>query len=207
MSLDDWYLVFVSVCLVLVLAVCSPLVMAYLPRRGEPFFALAVLGEEGMAEHYYPGDDPLIEVGEEVRWTLYLYNHVGEAQYVAVRVKLLNSTMLAPNSTSCSPSPVPVVYEVRRVMMDNETWLYPFSWSIEDVEPVGDFLEIKQLSMNGGSIGTRAVSEGGSNFRFIIELWVHDEDFEDFRFDWRYGDELRCAWNQVWFNATSAGSR
>ena len=201
MSLDDWHLVFVSVCLVLVLAVCSPLAMAYLPRRGEPFFALAVLGEEGMAEHYYPGDDPLIEVGEEVRWTLYLYNHVGEAQYVAVRVKLLNSTMLAPNSTSCSPSPAPVVYEVRRVMMDNETWLYPFSWSIEDVEPVGDFLEIKQLSMNGGPIGTRSVAEGGSNYRFIIELWVYDEDFKDLQFGWRYGDELRCAWNQIWFNA------
>ena len=155
-----------------------------------------------MAEHYYPGDDPLIEVGEEVRWTLYLYNHVGEAQYVAVRVKLLNSTMLAPNSTSCSPSPEPVVYEARRVMLDNETWLYPFSWSIEDVEGVGDFLEIKQLSMNGGPIGTRAVSEGGFNYRFIIELWVYDEDIKDFRFGGRYGDELRCAWNQVWFNAT-----
>ena len=202
MSLDDWHLVFVSVCLALVLAICSPLVMAYLPRGGESFFALAVLGEEGMAEHYYPGDDPLIEVGEEVRWTLYLYNHVGEAQYVAVRVKLLDSTMLAPNSTSCSPSPSPVVYEVRRVMMDNETWLYPFSWSIEDVEPVGDFLEIKQLSMNGGPIGTRAVAVGGSNYRFIIELWVYDEGIKDFRFGWRYGDELRCVWNQVWFNAT-----
>ena len=138
MSLEDWHLVFVSVCMVLVLAACTPVVMAYLPRRGEPFMALAVLGEEGMAEKYYPGDDPDIELGEEVRWTLYLYNHMGEARYVAVRVKLLNSTMLAPNSTSCSPSPAPVVYDVRRVLLDNETGFYPFSWSVEEIEVVGE---------------------------------------------------------------------
>ena len=207
MSLDDWHLVFVSVCLVLVLAACAPVAVALLPSREEPFFALAILGEEGMAELYYPGDDPRIEVGEEVRWTIYLYNHMGGAQYAAVRVKLLNSTVLAPNSTSCNPSPAPVVYEIRRVLLDNETWLYPFSWTIKDVEPVSDFLEITQLSINGASVGTRAIAEGGFNYRFIIELWVFDEDFHDFRFSWRYRDELHCAWNQVWFNATSSGSR
>jgi len=201
MSLDDWYLVFVSVCLVLVLVACAPVAVALLPSREESFFALAVLGEEGMAELYYPGDDPQIEVGEEVHWTIYVNNQMGEVQYVAVRVKLLNSIELAPNSTSFSPSPSPVIYEVRRVLLDNETLLYPFSWSIENVEPVDDFLEITQLSMNGGSVGTRVIAEGGSNYRFIIELWVYDDDFKDLRFGWRYGDGLRCAWNQVWFNA------
>ena len=70
MNLDDWHLVFVSACLVVVLVVCAPVALAYLPRRGEPFMALALLGEEGMAEHYYPDDDPSIEVGEEVSWTV-----------------------------------------------------------------------------------------------------------------------------------------
>jgi len=202
MSLDDWHLVFVSVCLVLLLAACTPVVMAYLPRRGEPFMALAVLGEEGMAEKYYPGDDPEIEVGEEVRWTLYLYNHMGEARYVAVRVKLLNSTMLAPNSTSCSPSPASVVYDVRRVLLDNETGLYPFSWSVEEIEVVGDFGQIGLLSVNGDLVRTSVFAEDGYNFRIILELWVYDEVLNEFQFGWGYGDELRCAWNQIWFNST-----
>ena len=202
MSLDDWHLVFVSVCLMLVLAASAPVAVALLPSREESFFALAVLGEEGMAESYYPEDDPRIEVGEEIHWTIYLYNHMGETQYVAVRVKLLNTTVLSPNSTLCSPSPSPVVYEVRRVLMDNVTWLYPFSWSIEDIELVGDFLEIKFLTVNGAPIGTRAISEMDLNYRLVFELWVYDVDLQDFRFGWRYGDEMRCAWNQIWFNGT-----
>lgn len=204
MSLDDWHLVFVSVCLVLILAACVPVVMAILPRSEEPFLALAVLGEEGMAEHYYPGDDAQIEVGEEVHWTVYLYNHMGETTYVAVRVKLLNSTIIAPNSTSCSPSPAPVVYEVRRVLMDNETWLHPFSWSILSVEQVGEFVDVRSLFVNGGTVDTHVVALHGFNYRLVLELWVYDEGLKDFRFGWSCGKESHCAWNQLWFNATSS---
>ena len=200
MSLDDWHLVFVSVCLVLVLAVCVPLVVALMPSREEPFLALAVLGEDGMAEHYYPGDDPQIEVGEEFHWTIYLYNHMGEVQYVAVMVKLLNSTMLAPNSTTFTPSPAPVVYEVRRVLLNNETLMFPFSWTVLNVEQIGDFLDVRSLSVNGEAIDTYSVALHGLNYRVVLELWVYDEDLGDFRFGWVYGDEMRCAWNQIWFN-------
>jgi hypothetical protein len=203
LDLDDWHLVFVSVCLVLILVACIPVVMAFLPSREEPFLVLALLGEEGMAEHYYPDDDPWIEVGEEVHWTVYLYNHMGETKYVAVRVKLLNSTILAPNSTLCVPSPAPMVYEVRQVIMHNQTWLFPFSWSILKLERVGDFLDIRSFSANGDSIDMHAVALYGYNYRIVLELWVYDEGLKDFRFGWRYGDELRCAWNQVWFNATT----
>jgi hypothetical protein len=202
MSLDDWHLVFVSVCLVLVLGACAPVAMAYLPRREEPFFALAVLGENGMAEHYYPGDDPNLKVGDAVRWTLYLYNHMGSAQYVSIRFKLLNSTMSAPNSTSCLPGSGPIFYEVRRVLTANETLLQPLGWSIVDVGRVGDSVMIEGLSVNGDYIKTSSIAENGSNFRIILELWVYDHVSKDFVFGWNYGDEMRCAWNQIWFNAT-----
>jgi hypothetical protein len=204
MSLDDWHLVFVSVCLVLVLGACAPVAMAYLPRSGEPFMALAVLGEEGMAEKYYPGDDPSIGVGEEVHWTLYLNNHMREARYVAVRVKLLNSTMLAPNSTSCSPSPAPVVYEVRRVLLDNETWLYPLDWSLLKVGGDGNSVSIEGLMINGRPFQTNAGAVHGYNFRVVLELWGYEESSEGFIFGWVSGEESRCAWNQIWFNVTSA---
>ena len=202
MSLDDWHLVFVSVCLILVLGACAPVAIAYLPRKGEPFFALAVLGENGMAEHYYPGDDPNLKVGDAVRWTVYLYNHMGSAQYVSIRFELLNSTMSAPNSTSCLPGSGPVFYEVRRVLTDNETLLQPLGWSIVDVRRVGDSVMIEGLSVNGDSIKTDSIARNGSNFRIILELWVYDHVSKDFVFSWNYGDEMRCAWNQIWFNAT-----
>jgi hypothetical protein len=187
----------------LVLAACSPVVAAYLPRREEPFFALAVLGENGMAEHYYPGDDPNLKVGDAVRWTVYVYNHMGSAQYVSIRFKLLNSTMSAPNSTSCLPGSGPVFYEIRRVLTDNETLLQPFNWSIVDVGQIGDYVVIDGLSVNGNFIKITSIAKSGSNFRIVIELWVLDHASNDFVFGWNYGDEMRCAWNQVWFNVTS----
>jgi len=202
MSLDDWHLVFVSVCLILIFAACAPVIMTLAPIREESFMALAVLGEEGMAESYYPDDDPEIEVGEDVHWILYLNNHMGEAQYVSVKVKLLNSTMSAPNSTSCSQSPASTIYEIRQVLLDNGTWIYPFSWSVVDIERVGDFIEVTQLLVNRDFIEVEVLSKDGCNFRIVFELWIYDSDLKDFRFGWNSGDESRCAWNQIWFNAT-----
>jgi len=199
MSLDDWHLLFVSVCLILVLTVCAPLVVALMPSREEPFLALAVLGEEGMAEHYYPDNDLKIGVGDEIHWTVYLYNHMGESQYVAIKVKLLNATMLLPNSTSNTPSPAPVIYEVRRVLLNNETWMFPFSWAVLNVEQDGAPLYIRSLSVNGKTIETNTGAMHELNYRLVLELWVYDEDIGDLRFGWVYYNEIRCAWNQIWF--------
>lgn len=207
MSLDDWHLIFVSACLILALTSLAPLVMAYLPGREEPFFALAVLGEEGMAELYYPGDAPNIEVGEEAHWILYLYNHMGEAQYVAVRAKLLNSTVLAPNSTTLFQSPSPTIYETRRIIRDNETWLHPFDWSLLNVSRDGDSTIIEGLMINGEPFKTNVIGKNVYNFRLVFELWTYDEKSQDLIFGWVSNESYRCAWNQIWFNVTYAHER
>jgi len=202
LSLEDWHLVFVSVCMVLILAAFTPVVMSYLPERNEPFMALAVLGEEGMAEKYYPDDDPNIEPEEDVEWQLYLYNHMGEAQYVSVKVKVSNSTTEPPNSTSCTPSPAPVAYNIRRVLLDNETWITPFTWMIENTSTIDEAVEIEAVSFNEDVVMVDALSEHGYNFRIIFELWVYNPESDGFQFGWSYGEEQRCAWNQIWFNST-----
>lgn len=203
MSLDDWHIFFVSVCLFLVLITCSPLISAYMPKRGERFLTLALLGEEGMAELYYPENDPSIEVNEVVHWTLYLNNHMGETEYVAVRVKLINSTMSAPNNILCSPSSAPIIYEFQRVIMHNETCYFPLSWSIFKVKQNSNFLNVDSITINGDIIDTNVDALHGYFFRFVIELWTYDEMLGDFRFGWNNYDEEQCTWNQVWFNVTS----
>jgi len=202
MSLNDWHRVFVFVCIMLVLLACAPMVTALLPNREEPYFALALLGKEGRAEHYYPGDNNSIGVGDIVNWTIYLYNHIEETRYVAIRVKLLNSSMLAPNSSLCNPTVAPVVYEVRQVIMNNQTLLLAFYWSIIKVEQIDDFLDVQFVSVNGDSIYTHVVAPYGFNYRVVFELWVYDEAVGDFRFGWGNDDEARCVWNQIWFNVT-----
>lgn len=204
MSLDDWHLVFVSICLILIIAACSPIVLANMPRRTEPFFALALLGEEGMAEKYYPDDDPNIMIGDELHWVIYLYNHMSDAKYVAVRVKLLNSTMLTPNSTLCEQSPAYVVYEIRRVVLDNETWLQPFDWSLLDVSRDGNSTAIEGLIINGEAFQANRIAHTGNipSFRLVLELWTYDEKSKEFIFGWESNGNSRCAWNQIWFNVT-----
>ena len=55
----------------------------------------------------------------------------------------------------------------------------------------------------GAGVGYFMAPKSDTSGSSVFKLG-YDEGFEDFRFGWRYGDELRCAWNQVWFNATSA---
>jgi len=203
MSLDDWHLTFILICTVLIVAAFIPVVSAFLPRNEEPFFALAVLGENGMAEHYYPDENSTIKVGTEVHWFIYIYNHMGKSQYVSIRVKILNSTIMTPNSTSCTPSEAPTTHEIRRILLENQTWSYPFNWILQNVTKFDNSTTINSLLINGERLQSNIRARNGYNFRLVFELWVYDPSSDDLVFGWKSGQEPSCAWNQIWFNVTS----
>jgi len=201
LNLENYRTLFVSVSLILILVASAPVIGMFLPREEEPFFALALLGVGGMADQYYPDGDPNIGVGVPVRWHLYLYNHMGGAQYVAVRVKLLNSTLPGPDSALYRPSPVPAFFELRRVLVNNETWISLFFWRVSGAD-YRDMVAITQLVVNNVTLSLDARALRGYNFRLVFELWVYDDASGGFGFGWRSGQEYRCAWNQIWFNVT-----
>jgi len=202
MSLDDWHLVFVSVVFTLVLAACAPVAMAYLPRKVQPFSIIAVLGEEGKIGRYFPEDNPNIGVGDVMNWTLYLYNHMGETQYFVVKIKLLNSSMLAPNSTIQVPSPAPVVFEIRRFLSYNETWIHHLDWSILNITRVGSSTRVESVMINDKIAHFNVQATNGNNFRMVLELWVYDVQSEKLDFGWKSSEESYGPWNQIWFNTT-----
>lgn len=202
MSLDDWKFLFVSISIILVYAAFSPLIISNLRIESDPFFVLGLLGEDGMTEKYYPDDDSTIEMGEEIHWVQHIHNRMGETKYVAIRVKLLNSTMLSPNSTLCIPSSAPVVYEIRRVLLDNEIGEEHFDWSILDVIQNNDSILVNKINIKGQPHQTDVRAYKGHNFRIVFELWVYDEIHDDFLFGWITDDESSCVWNQIWFNVT-----
>ncbi|MFB0569122.1 MAG: hypothetical protein ACETV0_05855 [Nitrososphaeria archaeon] len=175
------------------------------PRPVEEFFALGVLGENMMAEHYYPGDDPRIGPGELVQWHVTLYNHMGSAQYVSVRVKLLNQTTPPPDDMNHTPSSVPFFKEIAHVFVDNETWVFPFYWSVENVSWSGGSAKITAVNLNNVTItqGLDTTAQDGYNFRIVLELWAYGNETTGFQFGWRSGEEVRSAWNQIWFNLTA----
>ena len=211
MNLEDYKTLFVSITLIAILAASTPLIGMligmFLPQQEEPFLAMATLGEGGMADKYYPGGDPNIRVESPVRWYIYLYNHMGCAQYVAVRVKLLNSVLPGPDSASCSPSPTPAFFELRYVLIKNETRVSPLFWRVSEATQGENVVSITELVVNNMTVGLDATASDGYNFRMVLELWVYDDASDGLRFGWRSGQKYRCAWNQIWFNVTMPAVR
>jgi len=173
------------------------------PPPSEQFFALWILGSEGLAEHYYPNDDPNLTTGEEVNWTLGVYNHMGSLQYAVVRVKLLNATTASPDDLTGTPSPASPLFEFTRVLVDNETWSLPFKWSIENLDARGRSLILTGLAINQAHFrGELASAVSGFNYRFIFELWFYDQTSNDLSFSWEISNVKHSVWTQIWFNAT-----
>ena len=174
------------------------------PPPTEQFFAMWILGSGGLAEQYYPRDDPNLVMGEQLNWTLGVYNHMGSLQYVVIRAKLLNSTLAAPDELAGTPSPVPPIMEFSRVMVDNETWSVPFPWRISSISQRGEALLITELSVGKAVLkGELAAAVSGINYRFIFELWFYDQTVDDFAFAWKTKDIPHAVWTQIWFNVTS----
>jgi len=173
------------------------------PPPSERFFAMWILGSGGLVEHYYPEDDPNLGVGDEVNWTLGVYNHMGSVQYVVVRAKLLNSTLASPDELTGKPSPVIPLFEFTRVLLDNETWSIPFVWRVLNVTISEGRLMLTELSINGVHLnGEFATAFSGFNYRFVFELWSFDQAFNDLTFTWRTNSSQHSAWTQIWFNMT-----
>lgn len=174
------------------------------PAPSDQFLAMWILGSNGLAEHYYPGDNPNLKMGQNVNWTLGIYNHMGSLQYIVVRAKLLNSTQAGPNEITSTPSPVSSLFEFTRVLVDNETWSIPFEWKITQITQTGQSLVITGLSINQTLFkGELARAVSGFNLRFVFELWFYDAHANSLAFSWQTAGVQRSVWTQIWFNATA----
>jgi len=177
--------------------------VAVTPRPREQFFQIYVLGEAKKAERYYPNNNPNIPTGQVVKWYVGTTNFMGSVQYVVIKVKLGNSTIKAPDDAARIPSPAPVLLQFKRVLMNNETWEFPFMWTVKETSVSGGVVNPTLLEINGVGVWNSQVGAlRGYNFRIVFELWTFDPENENFVFGWRTGAERRVAWLQIWFNAT-----
>jgi uncharacterized membrane protein len=173
------------------------------PAPTEQFFAMWVLGSKGLAEDYYPNNNPTLAVREAVNWTLGVYNHMDGLEYVVVRVKLLNSTLSSPDELTGTPSPIPEIFEFKRILLDNETWSIPFAWRILNLTQQGQSLLITGLTANQTPLkGSLGGATSGINFRLVFELWFYDETGSKLSFSWNTQGTNHSVWTQIWFNAT-----
>jgi len=194
----------ISVFVIATLIVWTLVYLSFAPSPKERFFQLYALGESRKLEKYYPNDNPNISVGVPLRWFIGVESFMGRAEYVLVRVKLGNETLPCPDSLNCTPALLPTILEFRKVLMDNETWESHFFWSITNMTRQEDMIHIT-LTVNNITVECPSVGAvRGYNFRLIFEIWTLYEETGKFAFGWTSHGERRCAWIQLWFNATDA---
>jgi len=199
-NLKEYKDFFVICLLIAVLIVVVYVFTLFWPKYEEYFFELGMLGSDKKAEDYFLGNTSDVEAGSKLVWYIYLGNHMGSPQNVIVRVKLLNSTMMAPDDRAHDPCPYPSIYEVPVSLAMDETTLVPFIWEVSEADLLNDSVVVKGLLINDVPVAVNASALVGSRFRLVCELWVYDQSLGDYRFFWASKGDFYSASIYIWFN-------
>ena len=177
---------------------------ATMPRPQDRFFQFYVLGSNRLAADYYPRNNTYLHVGSPVSWYVGVTNSMGNVQLVEIRLKLGNETTTPPNDTSNTPSSAPELMAFDRFLMNNETWEFPFTWSITNATTTSGSTHILRIQINNETYNISNWSaNNGYNFRLVLELWVWQTNTDMLTFGWNSSGEHRTAWLQLWFNMTT----
>jgi hypothetical protein len=197
LTFQDYRSIFVVGSLSLMLLAASPALSLFiaLPRSGEHFSELWLLGPDHMAEDY-PFN---VKIGESYKVYLGLANHMGEAKYYAVYLKFRNQTQPLPNATSSMPSPLLAFSELRALATEGETWEKPIVLSILQASSSGNSSSIDRLEINGYDswVNTTAIWDSENNgfyYELFFELWLYNVSSQSFEFHDRFVG--------IWLNMT-----
>ncbi len=200
MNLGEWRNIFIIVGVIVISIVAVPVISPYFSQTQESFIAMAVLGREMLAEDYYPNNESTINIGDPIPWHVYVYNQMGRAQYVAIKFKILNNSFASPNTSLGVPSPAPVIFEFRDILLSNETKIEPFTWEIIEAYNDTDTIEISKIKINERLIDVDIMIGNDESTRLVFELWLFNNVSKEFSFAWISNGEPRCVWNQLWIN-------
>jgi hypothetical protein len=119
-------------------------------------------------------------------------------------LKLGNETTTPPNDTSNTPSSAPELTAFDRFLANNETWEFPFVWSITNATTTAGSIHILSIQINNETYQIpNWFATNGYDFRLILELWVWQTNTNTLTFGWNSNGGHRTAWLQVWFNMTT----
>ena len=198
MNLSEWRNIFIIVGIIGISLVAVPVISSYFSKTPESFISMTVLGKEMLADDYYPNDELNIKIRDVIPWHVYIHNQMGRAQYVAVKFKILNSTLASLNTSLCVPSPAPVIYEFRDILLSNETKIEPFTWEIIEAYNDSHTIAISKIKINERQIDVDIVIGNNEATRLVFELWLFDSVSKEFSFAMISNGEPRCVWNQLW---------
>lgn len=154
------------------------------PRYEDRFFELGLLGKDKMAKDYYLNNTSSLTLGSQIDWFIFVNNHIGSAQNVIVKVKLVNSTIDLPNDLDNQPCPFDSIAEFPFSISTNASLVVPFSWIIVEAISQKNSTIIKQLIVNDQIVEVNVSDFSNSFFRMVFELWVYNESLQEYEFGW-----------------------
>lgn len=184
MKINEFYILFMITGLALALIAVSPaLTLISLPRSGERFSELWLLGP-GHAAEGFPFN---VSVNKQYRVYLGASNHLDRSGYYSIYVKFGNQTNQLPNSTTSEPSPLPPVYESRFALSDGDTWEVPLNFAFDYVLLQHNVTLLRNVSINGLVFPVDLISVWDSDingfyFRMIFELRLYNTDSSNFQY-------------------------
>jgi uncharacterized membrane protein len=188
MNLNDYKLIFVAIGLIGVLIIASP-VLAEVVRLppGEQFSELYLLGPGHMAQDY-PYN---VEVGQSYSIFAGVGNHLGSSAYYVLAVKLKNQTDPFPNATNGIPSPLPILYEARFVIPDNQTLETPITFAVESATISENQSLIQTININNAAFSVDKFAAWNSTtttyaYQLLFELWLYNPTTTSIEYNRRY---------------------
>jgi len=183
-----------------------------IPVARDQYFQMYLLGANETPANYYPGNSSNLHVRELLQWHLGVVNSMGSLQYVSIRVRLGNQTIMPPNDTTGIPSQAPLVMSLERFVQDNETWQTSFDWYIlNSTRNSAGLIYVSQLMIDNVTYTLAnplsCSKTGPCVFRLIFELWTWNVSLAQFQFGWSNGDERRTAWLEFWFSLLVQGAK
>ena len=179
------------------------LLSSFWPKQEKWFIELGLLGNYMTADEYFSNGNSTIDIGTSNDWFIYVHNHLGIAQNVNIKSKLLNSTMELPDDRKHQFSHAPSFEEYSFSLSANETVFLPFSWSIIEIGAKNNSVTIKRLLINQQQIDVDVSDSENLYFRIVFELWVQDPISKEYRFGWDSEDGFSSASNYIGFRVNS----
>jgi uncharacterized membrane protein len=179
--------------IIAILIITISLISTFWPRYEMQFIELGLLGKDKVAKDYFSNENSTVSLGTQVSWYIYIHNHVEGSQTVIIKIKLVNSTMQIPNDEEHIPSPSASFIELSVPLLDNETLMVPFSWSITEIASQGDLIFLRQLIVNNQSVNLDVSTFSNSFFQMIFELWVYNQSSQEYEFGWQSSQGLSSA--------------
>ncbi len=199
MKLKEWRNIFFVVGFLILSSMVFPYLPFFKSNDSEPYISFAILNQEKLAENYFPNDDRNVSSNVPLNWFVNVQNHMDDIKYVKIFVKMLNPKEYSANESSSNFSLPMIIHESSHILLKNENYLLPFTWSIVNMTRNERTIVIHEILINDRLTDVQITSKYNENLQISFELWVYSDTSNQFELTWLHGDRLVSLRNYFWF--------